>query len=420
MFDGESVLADHAVVVTGASVVEVVPRRDVPHGMPVTYEPAATILPGLIDAHAHHMQWQPPLFLAHGVTTIRDVGNPLEWILAERELMADEACPTMLCVGPLLDGPAPLHPLVARSSADAEAAVAAVRETAEAGVDGIKLYTKLHPEWLPAMVAEAHSHGLKASMHCQQAGALVAAEAGVDEFHHLDGLLVDIWPDRPPGWIEIWGDAEFSSTADAQRRAADRIAQAGMAATPTLAYWHSQWRIRAVDYSDESDAAHVPPEMIAWQGRQAADGPMADQWERALGAAQRFTGLLVDRGVTVLAGSDVPCGAQTPGLSLWREVSLLAQCGMSAIDALRAATSRAATFLARPELGHLRAGSAADLVVVRGDPTDRIPERPDIVSVVHGGRVYRPGDLIDQARALAPSVTDAPWSEQFKAHAPGQ
>lgn len=420
VFDGQRVLTDYAVVLTGASVAEVVPRQDVPPTLPVMYEPHTTIVPGLIDAHVHHMQWEAPLFLAHGVTTIRDVGNDLDWILAQRELAADATCPTLLCVGPLLDGPRPLHPIVSRASADAEAAVAAVQETAAAGVDGIKLYCSLQPEWLPAMVTEAHSYGLKASMHCQHSGVLVAAEAGVDEFHHLDGILVDIWPDRPPGWLEVWGDPELASTADAQRRVADRIAQLGMAATPTLAYWQSQSRIRAVDYSDESDAAEVPQEMIAWQGRTAADAPMADRWRRALEAAQGFTGLLVDRGVPVLAGSDVPCGAQTPGLSLWRELSLLEQAGMSAIEALRAATSQVGAFLERPELGHLRAGSAADLVVVRGDPTDHIPEKPDIAAVVQGGVVHRPSELLDQARSIAWCVTQDPWSAQFRTHAAGR
>ena len=193
-----------------------------------------------------------------------------------------------------------------------------------------------------------------------------------------------------------------------------------MAATPTLAYWHSQWRLRAADYSDESDAAEVPQEMIAWQGRTAPDAPGADRWRRALEAAQGFTGLLVDRGVPVLAGSDVPCGAQTPGLSLWRELSLLAQGGVSALGALRAATSQVGAFVGRPELGHLRAGSAADLVVVRGDPTDHIPEKPHIAAVVQGGAVYRPSELLDQARNAAWSVTQDPWSAQFRAHAPGQ
>jgi hypothetical protein len=63
---------------------------------------------------------------------------------------------------------------------------------------------------------------------------------------------------------------------------ADRIAELGMTATPTLAYWHSQWRIRAADHSAEAEMPGVPPEMIAWQGTAAADPALAGKWRRAL------------------------------------------------------------------------------------------------------------------------------------------
>lgn len=417
VFDGREVLADHAVVTSEGLVVEVTPRHRVPPTTPVRHEPGATILPGLIDTHVHHMQWEAPLFLAYGVTTVRDVGNDLDWILAQRERAREALGPTILCVGPLLDGPVPIHPFVSRASADAEAAVVAVRETADAGVDGIKLYCGLSPEWLPAMVSEAHAHGLLASMHCQGTGVVAAGEAGVDEFFHLDGILTDIWPDRPPGWLDVWGDQGFRAALDAQNRVADRIAQMGMAANPTLAYWHSQWRTRAVDHSAEVDEPGVPPEMIAWQGKATPEPALADRWYRALEAAQDFTRMLFERGVPILAGSDVPCGAQTPGLSLWRELWLLAQAGVPALSVLRAATSGLGDFLGQPMLGRLRTGSAADLVVVRGDPTQSVPERPDIAAVVRAGVAYQQADLLSEAQEMARSVTQDPWSAQFRAHA---
>lgn len=73
----------------------------------------------------------------------------------------------------------------------------------------------------------------------------------------------------------------------------------------------------------------------------------SEQWRRALRAAQTFVGLLLDRNVPVLAGSDVPCGLVAPGRNLWRELELLAEAGMSPAHALRAATSAAADFIGR-------------------------------------------------------------------------
>jgi hypothetical protein len=193
VFDGERTLVDHAVLIQDGVISAVVPQHSLPEGVPLGREPDGTILPGLTDTHVHFMRWQGPLFLAHGVTTVRDVGNDLEWILARRSECAAELWPRILCVGPLLDGPTPVHAIVSRRCADTADALAAVRETAAAAVDGIKLYVGLRREWLPAMVREGHAAGCKVSMHCSGSGVLVAGRAGVDEFFHLDGVLADVW-----------------------------------------------------------------------------------------------------------------------------------------------------------------------------------------------------------------------------------
>ena len=412
VFDGTRILADHAVLVAGGVVSAVVPRDSVPAEAVRHHEADCTVLPGLIDTHVHFMRWQGPQFLAFGVTTVRDTGNDLKWILDRRGEWERNPWPRILCVGPLLDGPTPTHPVVGRPCKDLADAVRAVRETVNAGVDGIKLYVGLDPRWLPAMAAESHAGGRKASMHCAGGGVLAAARAGVDEFFHLDGILVDVWPDRPPGWLDLWGLPEFDRTLDQQRAVADSIRESGITATPTLAYWDSQWRIRTPDSLGPEDLRYTPPAMIQWEAVPPAPSS-SEQWRRALGAAQRFVGLLSERGVPILVGSDVPCGLVPPGRSLWRELELLVEAGLSPRQALRAATCDAAAFLDRPDLGRLTPGSAADMVLVRGDPLECIPSRPDIVLVVRDGVVYRPEDLLPTTQQ---SLDDEPWAVQFKRH----
>ncbi|NQU09321.1 amidohydrolase family protein [bacterium] len=420
VFDGDTVLPDHAVLVQDGRVTAVVPRAAVPVDVPQRYEPDSTILPGLIDTHVHFMRWQAPLYLAYGVTTVRDTGNDQAWILAKRRAaQQDPAGPGIICVGPVLDGPQPSHRLVARSCPDQHAAVQAVRETAAAGVDGIKLYVGLSSDWLPAMVRAAHATGLKTCKHCCGEGVLAAGKAGVDEFFHLDGILEDVWRDHPSGWLSRWGLPEFAGTLPAQQRVADEIARLGMTATPTLAYWQSQWRLRAPDYTPDRDTRHVPPAMVDLQRALARDTAAADQWRRALAAAQRFVGLLYERGVRILAGTDVPCGAVPAGLSLWHELALLEASGLSNRDALRSATSVAAEFLGLRERGSLRTGTVADLVVVRGDPTQRIPAEPEILTVVRQGVEHQPADLLARAAGLASTVTEDPWGRQMQIHAAG-
>jgi Amidohydrolase family len=68
-----------------------------------------SVIPGLIDMHVHYQDWMEPLFLRHGVTTVRDVGNNLEMILTRRQWSqkAGAKQPRIFACGPLIDGPHP-------------------------------------------------------------------------------------------------------------------------------------------------------------------------------------------------------------------------------------------------------------------------------------------------------------------------
>jgi len=418
VFDGDHFLEDCAVIVESGMVSDVVQCRDLPSDVPVHRLIDCTIIPGLIDTHVHFMRWQGAVFLSHGVTTVRDTGNDLRWILQRREEWSEQLWPRILCLGPLLDGPSPNHPLVARRISDLESATTAVRETAAAGVDGIKLYVGVEPEWMSAMTRESHESGLKISMHCLAHGVLAAGRAGIDEFYHLDGILADVWPDHPSGWLDVWGDADFAGTWGRQLQAADAVRDLGMTATPTLAYWESQWRMRAEIGASPEERTYMPPDLFQWASAER-DPAAAARWRRALDAAQRFVGLLLERGVQVLAGSDTPCGAILPGQSLWRELSLLVEAGMSPEGALSAATSDAADFLERPDLGRLHKGQCADVVFVRGDLSKRIPEQPEIALVIRAGVCYQPSELLAAGAAdrweSDPWESD-PWARQFELH----
>ena len=412
LYDGTQSQDDQAVLVQSGRVLDVVSRAKVPEGITHHHEADCTILPGLIDIHVHFMRYQGPQFLAYGVTTVRDTGNDLPWILARREEWESKPWPRILCLGPILDGPVPVHEQVCRRCVDVADAVAAVGETAKAGTDGLKFYVGLDPAWIPAMAEEGHAAGCKVSMHCAGGGVLSAARAGVDEFFHYDGILADLYPDRPRAWLNAWGRPDFAETLDRQRVVADGIRESNITATPTLAYWDSQRRIREAGWPESEDLRYTPAEMTAWQAV-PPEPKLLDEWRRALEAAQRFTGLLLERGVPILAGSDVPCGIIPPGLSLWRELSLLVGAGMSPSRAIRAATADAATYLGTPELGRLSPGSVADLVFLRGNPLEAIPSTPEVVMTLHNGRLYRPTELLVREEN---SLEDEPWARQFKQH----
>ena len=413
LFDGEHVRREQAVIVEDGLVSALAPVAEIPRNIPVLAMPGCTILPGLIDTHVHFMRWEGPLYLAYGVTTIRDVGNRLEWILQRRAEAARHPWPRICCTGPALDGPVPHWPEIALGCADAEDAAHRIRELAAAGVDGIKLYVRVPPDWLPGMVATAHAAGLPVMMHCISAGALTAGRVGVDEYFHLDGLLDDLWPDHPGGWLEMWGHEDFPKTWKRQQQVCDALATSGMIATPTLTVWELFCRSRFREMPLPADAPYIPPRLLQWFLPAQADPAAGAQWTRAIENAQRFVGLLIERGVPILPGTDVPWSLYTPGHTLWRELALLVGCGMSPLETLRAATSRAASVLRADKLGRLAPGYQADLVVVEGDPTQAIPARPIVRTVVRAGQMYNPSDLFTLTAQYAALFDEEPMTIAF-------
>jgi imidazolonepropionase-like amidohydrolase len=109
-------------------------------------------------------------------------------------------------------------------------------------------------------------------------------------------------------------------------------------------------------------------------------------------AKLQFVGELHRAGGRIVAGSDTPNPFVIPGPSLHDELALLVSAGLAPLDAIRSATSVAATMLGRPDLGAVEAGRLADLLVLAGNPADDIRASSRIRLVVKGGRVVQEED----------------------------
>ena len=139
-------MTDTAVVVDGTLIDALVPVNDLSSDFPKVILKDCTLIPGLIDAHAHYSSVMGPSFLAGGVTTIRDVGNDLEWILDERNANASDASlgPTILCCGNLQDGPKAYWSRMGKANPTPAAVRESIQRHAAAGVDAIGVGCGVH------------------------------------------------------------------------------------------------------------------------------------------------------------------------------------------------------------------------------------------------------------------------------------
>ena len=378
-----------AVVVKERHIDSLRPVSEVPAGMKTVPLPGCTLLPGLMDAHVHYSSVMGPAFLAAGVTTIRDVGNNLEWILGERERHERDlsAGPAILCCGHLHDGPSVYWPQMGRAHAGPGEITASIRRHVEAGVDQIKLYAGVDPPLLKAAVDAAHELGKFVVAHLQATSAEDAVSCGLDEFEHLAGCGV-AW--RAASQVE--DDLMI-----------DQLLESDVIIDPTLVVWDRLGRILDRPFHHDSRRAWVHPRHLdLWQRYRSRFGPPEYRWryQGAMVHLKRFLRRANQRGVTVALGTDTPFPHLVPGMSVHDELAMYVDAGIPAVDALRSATSVNAGVLGIGDrAGSIRPGLRADLAAVRGNPLERIEDIGNVVCTVREGRRFEPPGLLQALEA---------------------
>lgn len=386
-----------SVLVRDGVIAEVGDRVTAPADAQLLEAPGTTVMPGLIDAHVHlgypeiedgeefgpgdlprhiwnaarHVPDARRTLLAHGVTTVRSLGDELAWVLDLREAVSAGTLegPRILCAGPVLTTPGG-HP-VSTHGTDAEGdSVRLPRTPAEAGavvaelldddrpVDLVKVVHESGlrdrplpphaPEVLGAIVESAHARGAAVTAHCGTLADLAqAVEAGADGIEHLTM--------RDPA--AATADLEHTTGRRWPEGLLERMAAAGTVLAPTLAVEHS--------------------------ARAAASGAGAEARERVRARLREAHAA----GIPVIAGSDAAVPGTPFGAGLIREIAELSAAGLGHREALRAATSLAARALGLRDTGAVEPGRAADLLLVRGDPLSDLDALHRVSRVLRAGRL---------------------------------
>jgi hypothetical protein len=418
LIDGKGVpaLECAAIVIEGDRIVAAGGDAPAPNGAQVIDGSGRWAVPGLIDTHVHSElvgREALPIWLALGVTTLRDLGGALDFLVETRRLLEDGlAGPRVLFAGPMIDGDPPTWPALNLATKDGDAAVRAVDDCLEAGADAIKLYTTLEPDPLRRCIDHVAGR-VPVTGHLGRTLSSEAMAAGINGLEHA--LLTpynDLAPEAmrtapgevmlsPGFWIKVNdGWAQMDLASDRVRRWIELLVAKDVSLAPTLTVVPL-----AGDQPSEDELRYVPTVAERWleatQQRQAA-GPMPpeirERGQAARRKLQKFVAMVHEAGGRIVSGTDTGAiRSLVPGFSLHRELGFLSGAGLSNMDVLRAATSRAAEALGRNDLGSIVPGKRADVLLLRRDPLDDVSALRDIECVIHDGRIYDPTELLAAA-----------------------
>lgn len=372
---GHAPIRDAVVVVSDGKIRAAGARASVtiPSGAKRVDVAGRTIIPGLWDMHTHLMQTEwAPVYLAAGVTTTRDMGNLIDFIVPFRAAVDSGRVigPRMLLAG-LVDGGGP-NAFGAENATTPDEGRAVVRRYHALGFEQMKLYSLLTPAVVGAIAREAHRLGMTVTGHVPNALTLTAAvDSGMDQVAHLP----------------IRGDANSDSV---QRQIAHLKAR-GTVVDPTASWGEILQHSTSEPVEHfQPGINHLPPvlaQRIGAMGLANVDSATAHaRLARTLGVI----GALHAAGVPVVVGTD----EGVPGFSVYREIELYVAAGFSPIDAIRAASAVGAKAMGiDARVGTVEAGKLADLVVLDGDPTTRISDIRRVELVMKGGELFRSADI---------------------------
>ncbi|HET8712435.1 MAG TPA: amidohydrolase family protein [Gemmatimonadales bacterium] len=400
-----------AVIIVRNGRIEAVARVnqiEIPRGAERINLAGKTIIPGLIDGHAHVERWAAGRYVAWGVTTVRDLHGGTDDALALKNAfnLGSVLGPRMFVAGAMIDGTPTTYPNASGVSTGDQAR-RAVDQHAVAGVDYLKVYTKITPGLLRPLLDEAEKLRLPVAAHLGKTDALTAARAGVVSIEHMAGVVqaatgdpsyADAHGSFLSGWTrEEKGWATLDSATVA--RTARQLAQTRVTIVPTLVIHDMLSRLDnpilltrpgMEDVPDNAESVRSVPSLLRRTGWQASD---FDAFRRSRRRQDQFVREYRRAGGAIAAGTDAANQLIIPGYSMHEELALLVNAGLTPIEAITAATRRNAQLLRADSLGMIAAGKVADLVVLNANPVNDIRATRNIEMVILRGRVIRPDSL---------------------------
>jgi hypothetical protein len=379
------------------------------------------LIPGLWDMHVHEWNKEAffPLFIANGVTGVRDMFSPLPPIRQWRAQVAAGTTigPHIVAGGIILDGPNPACAPCSIAVGNAAEGRKAVLTVKEMGSDFIKVYSMLPRDAYFAIADEAKRQNMVFAGHVPQfVTAAEASDAGQKCIEHLTGVLVAcsakegelrkenealLRADGFRGDTMTLEQSRALDSFDAKQAAAlfARFKRNGTWMCPTLSVLRAQAFIGDPDFRNDPRLKYIQnflkkqfwEDGFGFRSRTAEDNARA---RRVFQKQIEVVGMMKRAGVDFIAGSDTANPYVFPGFSLHDELALLVQSGFTPMEALQAATRDPARYLGRLDsVGTIEKGKIADLVLLDANPLAEIDNTRKINAVVVGGKLITRPEL---------------------------
>jgi hypothetical protein len=363
------------------------------------------VLPGFIDMHGHIGGSQAPfaeyvfkLWMAHGITTIRDpsAGNGLDWVLDHKKKSEQNTITAPRIKAYTVFGQGSKEPI-----STPQQAIAWVNDNKNKGADGIKFFGAA-PDIMDAALRENKRLGLRSACHHAQMdvarwNVVKSAEAGLTTMEHWYGLpeamftgqTIQNYPlnynyaneqDRFENAGRLWKQAA-APYSEKWNEVMNKLLSLDFTLDPTFDTYEASRDLHRARRQEWHETYTLPQLWAFYQPNRVSHGSYWFNWGTEQEVAWKenfrlwmtFVNEYKNRGGRVTAGSDNAFIFQLYGFGYIRELELLRETGFHPLEVIRSATLYGAQALGmEKEIGSVEVGKLADLVIIDQNPLENL------------------------------------------------
>ncbi|MDH5380625.1 MAG: amidohydrolase family protein, partial [Cyclobacteriaceae bacterium] len=396
--NGEEVIENGTVLISDNVIEKIGANIEIPKNTTIIDVSGKTIIPGMVDAHAHLGQfryglspekhWQYYANLAFGVTTTHDPSSNSEMVFSQSEMVKSGTMvgPRIFSTGIILYGADGDFKAVVNNLDDARAAI---RRTKAFGAFSVKSYNQPRREQRQQIIQAARENDI-----------LVVPEGGSTFFHNMSMIMdghTTIEHNIPVAPVykdvlTLWGNSKTAYTPTLI------VNYAGLSGEY---YWYQTTNV----WENELLLKYTPRSVIDSRSRHRTMVPL-EEYKNGHILTSESAKKLNDAGVVVNTGAH----GQIQGLGMHWETWMMHQGGMTPMESLRAATLNGAKTLGMDhQIGSLEAGKLADLVILDKNPLEDISNTQTVIYTMINGRIYDVSSMNEIG--LTPKTRTSFWWE---------
>jgi Amidohydrolase family len=357
------------------------------------------LMPGLWDMHSHYSTEKGVLYLACGITHIRDMGNAQIIQTYQQQIKTNKLLgPDVSYLSGFIDKAGPMQGPTGKIVNSLSEALDAIEDFHKRKYNQIKIYHLIEPAWIKPLAAKAHSYGMRVCGHIPQfTNEINAINDGFDEITHMHGVFRgliggDTTLIIAPHIRERVGRLNLDD-ANVYRPILNLMKRKSIPLDATIAL-HENWLIEFM-----GDTSNSLKPMESWLPDQFkkdnfiisqpyGTDDKKEMYKASYQNSLKMLKLLYDNGITLLAGTD------RPPYYLHRELELYVEAGIPANEVLKIATHNAANICGlQGQYGEIAIGKSADFILIAGNPTKNISDIRKVELVIKNGRQYNPKQL---------------------------